>query len=166
MPEKIRMKRVGKYWMDRALLDEGYELADIVDVENVMIELPELIDPVKLRNVGWIRCPDCDEISQVDRRQPMCTHCDWEQELDADASEMKINLVHIAKARDLRVERELRQDSVTQLGNNSHRPCKECGVDIGRRRLEAMPGTNLCLHCKQDLEMGIVFDSMQIRSAA
>ena len=166
MPEKIRMKRVGKYWMDRALLDEGYELEDIVDVENVGIELPELMDPVKLRNVGWMRCPDCDEISQVDRRQPMCTHCDWEEELDSDASEMKINFGQIAKALDFRFARALRQESVIQFDNNIYRPCKECGVDIGRRRLEAMPGTNLCIHCKQDLEMGIVFDSMQMRSAA
>jgi uncharacterized paraquat-inducible protein A len=166
MPEKIRMKRVGKYWIDRALLDEGYELEDIVDVENVVIELPELMDPVKLRNVGWIRCPDCDEISQVDRRQPICTHCDWEQELDSGPTEMKINFGNGAKIQNLGGENGPRQESVIQLGNSRHRPCKECGVDIDRRRLEAMPGTNLCIHCKQDLEMGIVLDSMQMWLAA
>ena len=80
--KKPRMKRIGRYWIERELVEEGYRLADIFDTDSRMIELPELFDPDKRRHVGWMLCPQCDEKMQVDLRRPVCATCDWDKDSD------------------------------------------------------------------------------------
>ena len=81
MKRKPSMKRIGRFWVDRALLREGYRLRDIIeDLDEPRIELPELFDSERRRHVGWIVCPECGDRSQVDRRHPCCSACGWEPE--------------------------------------------------------------------------------------
>jgi hypothetical protein len=84
--KKPRMKRIGRYWLDRELIDEGYQPKDIFDVDNRVIELPELFDADKRRNIGWMLCPHCDEKTQVDCRHPVCASCGWEVEIEETMS--------------------------------------------------------------------------------
>ena len=86
---RVKMKRIGRFWIDRNLLREGYRLEDIFDVTTPVIELPELFDPLKLKNVGWMICPECGEHAQVDRRNLRCPHCGWEDYPVDDTGELK-----------------------------------------------------------------------------
>ncbi len=79
MNAKVKLVRVGQYWLDKKLLKEGYGLKDIIDEDDPVIELPELFDAERRRHTGWMICPDCGERSQVDRRNPICSSCGWEQ---------------------------------------------------------------------------------------
>ena len=79
MKSKVKVKRVGRYLIDAELLDEGYELDDILEMDDPVIELPELFDNEKRRHVGWMVCPECGEHSQIDRRNPICSSCNWKQ---------------------------------------------------------------------------------------
>ena len=81
MKTKVKMQRIGRYSVDVELLNEGYELEDICDEDDPVIELPELFDPEKRRYVGWIICPECGEKSQVDRRDPNCSFCGWNEDV-------------------------------------------------------------------------------------
>lgn len=76
---KVRMKRVGRYWIDKELYDEGYDIRDIFD-DDPVIELPELFDRERRRHVDWMICPNCGELEQVDRRHLYCSGCEWEQD--------------------------------------------------------------------------------------
>lgn len=80
MKSKVRMKRVGRVWIDKELLEEGYRPEDIIDIDDPVLELPELFDAERRRHVGWIVCPECGDRSQVDRRNPICSSCGWEQD--------------------------------------------------------------------------------------
>lgn len=80
--KKPRMKRIGRYWVDRELLEEGYHIDDIFEDAALVIELPELIDFAKRRRVGWMLCPHCDEKTQVDLRHPICGNCEWDKDSD------------------------------------------------------------------------------------
>lgn len=81
MKRKPSMKRIGRFWVDRALLKEGYRLRDIIeDLDTPRIELPELFDSARRMHIGWVICPECGERSQVDRRDPSCSSCGWEPE--------------------------------------------------------------------------------------
>ncbi|MDZ4660155.1 MAG: hypothetical protein SGJ18_00915 [Pseudomonadota bacterium] len=75
---KKKLTRLGDYWVDSELLKEGYGLGDIIEFSR--LELPELIDPSKRIHVGWLICPECCEYTQIDRRNPTCTHCGWNED--------------------------------------------------------------------------------------
>lgn len=78
MKPKVRMKKVGRVWIDKKILDEGYDPEDIIDTSDPVLELPELLSTEQRRHVGWMLCPECGEQSQVDRRDPVCSNCGWE----------------------------------------------------------------------------------------
>ena len=77
---KVRTrKHANHFWLDKALVDEGYRPEDIIDIHDPVLELPEIFDLEKRRQVGWMTCPDCGEVSPVNRREPSCPCCGWEQ---------------------------------------------------------------------------------------
>lgn len=77
MQRKTRIKRIGRYWIDRSVLDEGYSPDDIFETENLTFELPELVDSRRRHKVGWLICPVCNERSQVEMHDPACSLCGW-----------------------------------------------------------------------------------------
>jgi hypothetical protein len=64
--EKPRLKRIGCYWLDEAVLAEGYGLVDVFNSERPLLELPELMDSVKTASIGGMLCPSRDQQTQVD----------------------------------------------------------------------------------------------------
>jgi len=77
---KIKIIRVGRYFFDKSLQEDGYEVEDIFGADDPIIELPELLDATKRRAMGWLMCPNCGEKSQVERRHPVCPACGWREE--------------------------------------------------------------------------------------
>lgn len=75
-----KVKRIGRYWISRDVLKEGYKLNDIFDTEEPEFELPELFEPKRQPDVCWLLCPRCHEKTQVDRRPPSCDRCGWSEE--------------------------------------------------------------------------------------
>lgn len=86
-----KVKRIGRYWIDRELLREGYKPEDIFGTAGPELELPELLEPQRRSQVYWLLCPRCHEKTPVGRHQPSCTHCGWGEE----SSQMR-NLVPCA----------------------------------------------------------------------
>lgn len=78
--------RIGRYLIDKRLLDEGYLVGDIFELGN-LIELPEAVDPDSARHVCWMLCPCCEEKSQVDGRNPECAECGWSPREEAQNAE-------------------------------------------------------------------------------
>jgi len=76
---KAKVKRIGRYWIEKALLDEGYGPEDIFEGREPMMELPELFDPNRRRASRWLSCPRCSERSQVGSGRPSCVHCGWNE---------------------------------------------------------------------------------------
>ncbi len=74
---KAKVKRIGRYWIDKSLLDEGYGPDEIFEKDESTIELPELIDPYRRQVMRWLKCPRCEEISQVEYGLPVCDRCGW-----------------------------------------------------------------------------------------
>lgn len=75
-----KVKRIGRYWIGRDLLKEGYKPNDIFDTAEPELELPELFEPKRRSDVCWLLCPRCQEKTQVDRRPPSCNYCGWSEE--------------------------------------------------------------------------------------
>lgn len=82
MQRKKRIKRIGRYWIDKDIIDEGYDEADIFENNNLRLELPEMMDPTRRHKVAWLVCPICGERSQVERHDPSCSYCGWGEEND------------------------------------------------------------------------------------
>jgi hypothetical protein len=80
MKVRPRVKRVGRYWIDRDLLNEGYRADDVFEDPLSTAELPELLEPRRPGVVYWLRCPVCEESTQVSRASPICSHCGWSQD--------------------------------------------------------------------------------------
>ncbi|HAR43675.1 MAG TPA: hypothetical protein DCS07_13760 [Bdellovibrionales bacterium] len=76
---KLKVRRIGRYWIGTDLLDEGYRPEDIFDIDTPVTELPELMDRDKRNGVRWICCPRCNEISQIGIERPSCELCGWNQ---------------------------------------------------------------------------------------
>lgn len=79
--KKLSIRRIGRFWIDQALIEEGYGQEDFEEEE--AIELPELLDPEKKKNVGWLWCPQCHEKTQVNKYQPVCGNCGWSEQCSA-----------------------------------------------------------------------------------
>jgi hypothetical protein len=76
---KARVRRVGRYWIDQALLDEGYRPEDLFGSGGPTLELPELTDPQKRRAARWLLCPRCEGCSYVGLGRPSCELCGWNE---------------------------------------------------------------------------------------
>lgn len=79
---KAKVKRIGRYWIDKAILDEGYGPKDIFEGTEPMMELPELFDPTRRRATRWLSCPRCSERSLVGSGRVSCVYCGWNAEGD------------------------------------------------------------------------------------
>lgn len=45
------------------------------------------------------------------------------------------------------------EHALEKIRNDSFGLCEECGEEIGAKRLEARPETNLCIKCKEEQEL-------------
>ncbi len=43
-------------------------------------------------------------------------------------------------------------ESLKKIGDGTYGTCESCGEEIGFKRLEARPVTNLCINCKSEME--------------
>jgi len=77
---KFKIIRVGRYFFDKSLQEDGYGVEDIFGADDAVIELPELLDASKRRAMGWLMCPNCGERSQIERQHPACPACGWSEE--------------------------------------------------------------------------------------
>lgn len=73
------IQRIGRNWVDKKLLDEGYGPEDFEN-EDDPIELPEMFDQDKKNNVGWLWCPICQEKTQTNFISPHCSNCGWDKD--------------------------------------------------------------------------------------
>jgi hypothetical protein len=77
---KATVRRVGRYWIDQALLEEGYRVEDLFGPGEPVMELPELLDRKKGCAVRWLLCPRCEGCSQVGMGRPSCNLCGWNED--------------------------------------------------------------------------------------
>jgi DnaK suppressor protein len=65
-------------------------------------------------------------------------------------------------------------NAIIRMESGAYGVCLECGDEIAMRRLEAVPGARLCLHCQAEREYGMIPEApctknlkhTQIRQAA
>ncbi|MGE3974774.1 MAG: hypothetical protein AB7F59_09645 [Bdellovibrionales bacterium] len=84
MRRRRRIKRIGRFWVDRILLDEGYGVRDIFEINLQNIE----VDSYRFETLGWLQCPECEQQSQVELRKPICGACGWCEEDDKFKSDV------------------------------------------------------------------------------
>ncbi len=53
--------------------------------------------------------------------------------------------------------------AIQRMESGSYGRCRDCDDDIGMRRLTAMPGAPLCIHCQEARECGLVPEPAQTK---
>lgn len=81
-------------------------------------------------------------------------------ELDADPEEGDPDLYErektLALLRNLEDKQYSLSEALASLDDGTYGTCENCGKQIGRERLEALPYATLCLQCKALLEKGMI----------
>ncbi len=81
-------------------------------------------------------------------------------ELDADPEEGDPDLYErektLALLRNLEDKQYSLSEALASLDGGTYGTCENCGKQIGRERLEALPYATLCLQCKALLEKGMI----------
>ncbi len=92
-----------------------------------------------------------------------------------DAAKGEIDLKNALKVYQHGVaHRDVLRHALVRMETGGYGTCLDCGNEIGIRRLEALPGANLCTQCQQEREFGTIPDpkprtavnQFQIRRAA
>ena len=72
----------------------------------------------------------------------------------SDAVKGEIDLKNTLKVHNHSVaQQNILRDALERMEVGTFGMCTECGEEISFRRLEAMPGAALCIHCQQELEL-------------
>jgi DnaK suppressor protein len=81
-------------------------------------------------------------------------------ELDADPEEGDPDLYErektLALLRNLEEKQYSLSHALAMMDDNTYGKCEICGQDISPERLEALPYTTYCVHCKALVERGVI----------
>lgn len=72
-------------------------------------------------------------------------------EVDLASTESDQNMSIRLRDRERTLLRKI-EKALTKIGNGEYGICESCGEEIGMRRLQARPVTDLCIRCKEEQE--------------
>ena len=94
---------------------------------------------------------------------------------ESDSAKGELDLENAARVQKHSAEQQRHlRNAIIRMERGSYGQCQTCDEDIGMRRLEAVPGATLCIHCQEERELGALsdtrpshrFNQIQIRWAA